>query len=101
MNRSLLAYLAVFLGFAALSAWALIEVGYMGVIQVLWAGPGETQVFVDLAIALSISLGFIWPDAKARGISPVPYLLVTLALGSFGPLAYLIRRELGAPGGAG
>lgn len=31
-------------------------------------------------------------DARARGVSAVPYVLLTLALGSAGPLVYLIRR---------
>jgi hypothetical protein len=31
-------------------------------------------------------------DARGRGVSPVPYLMITLFLGSLGPLVYLIRR---------
>ena len=38
----------------------------------------------------------MWNDAKARGISPIPYLVVSLFLGSVGPLAYLLRA-LGRP----
>jgi hypothetical protein len=31
-------------------------------------------------------------DARARNTSAVPYIILTLALGSVGPLLYLIRR---------
>ena len=31
-------------------------------------------------------------DARSRGISVVPYALITLAFGVAGPLLYLIRR---------
>jgi hypothetical protein len=31
-------------------------------------------------------------DAEQRKVSALPYLVITLALGSVGPLLYLIRR---------
>ena len=41
----------------------------------------------------AVSLSRIAPtDAQQRKISPLPYLLATLALGSAGPLLYLVRR---------
>jgi hypothetical protein len=33
-------------------------------------------------------------DARARGRSAWPFIALTLAAGSFGPLAYLLVREL-------
>ena len=35
-------------------------------------------------------------DAKQRGVNPWPFVLVTLVAGSFGPLSYLLLRELRA-----
>jgi hypothetical protein len=35
---------------------------------------------------------WMWQDARARGTSAIPYLVVTLFLGSIGPLLYLFRR---------
>ena len=31
-------------------------------------------------------------DARARGVSPLPYLVMTVFTGSIGPLLYLLRR---------
>jgi hypothetical protein len=35
----------------------------------------------------------MWNDARDRGVSPIPYVLLTLTAGSVGPLLYLIRRD--------
>jgi hypothetical protein len=48
-------------------------------------------------IALTMVLVWMWRDARARGVSPLPYVLITLALGSVGPLLYLIRTASSAP----
>ena len=34
----------------------------------------------------------MWQDAKKRGVSVIPHILLTLTLGSVGPLLYLIQR---------
>jgi hypothetical protein len=47
-------------------------------------------------IGLSLLLGFIWYDARERGLPFLRYAVATVLLGSFGPLAYLIHRELAA-----
>lgn len=47
---------------------------------------------VDLSIALGIILVWMWQDAKHRGVSILPHILLTLTLGSVGPLVYLIQR---------
>ncbi len=53
---------------------------------------------IDLFTALSMAMGWIYFDAKQRGVSPWPYLLLTLGTGSVGTLLYLLVRERpGAP----
>jgi hypothetical protein len=83
----------VLVGFTALTALAVYEYGYIGFFEVeLSSLPGVT-VFVDLVIALSLVLAWMWRDARERGMSVLPYVALTLTLGSVGPLLYLIRRE--------
>jgi len=47
----------------------------------------------DLVIALSVFLVWMWRDARAIGRNPWPWLVMTLAIGSFGPLLYLLTRK--------
>jgi hypothetical protein len=48
---------------------------------------------MDLVIALSLVTVWMWGDARRRGRSAIPYVLMTLALGSAGPLLDLLTRE--------
>lgn len=82
--------------FAALSAVAMNEVGYVGIFMSPLQGLASMQIFVDLVIALTLVLVWMWRDAKATGRSIWPWMLVTLALGSFGPLLYLLTRRIGS-----
>jgi hypothetical protein len=48
---------------------------------------------VDLVIMLSLFAVWMWSDARERGASAVPYLIVTALFGGAGPLLYLLVRE--------
>lgn len=50
------------------------------------------QIFLDLVIALSLFCTWMWRDARRLGRSPWFWTLFTLAVGSFGPLLYLLSR---------
>ncbi|MDP5052648.1 MAG: hypothetical protein NWP69_02550 [Congregibacter sp.] len=91
MNRRNLA-LIVLVPFAGLTAWALFNGGIAGILS-FHQSPGGWQVFIDLVIALVLLLTFLVPDAKAQGRSPWPWVVLTLALGSFGPLIYLATAK--------
>ncbi len=83
--------LAVF-GFE--TAWAVAHFGFIGVFENLIQAEFPTHlVFFDLTIALTMVMVWMWNDARERGATVWPYLLLTLATGSVGPLLYLIRRE--------
>jgi hypothetical protein len=93
--------LADFLG---LSAYAVYQHGYLGFFEAMAANAATTAALADLTIALGMVVVWMWQDARDRGVSPLPYVVLTATLGSVGPLLYLIRREarerarpLGAP----
>ena len=100
MNGRQIALSLALVAFVGLEAWAVREHGYVGVFTAVLANSATTVAFVDLCIALGLVALWMGLDARERGISVVPYLLITLALGSVGPLLYLIRRERTAPGRA-
>ena len=82
----------VLFDFLALTVWAVYQVGYIGFFAMMMTNAATITVFVDLVIALTLILGWMWRDANERGVSFLPYMLLTLALGSVGPLLYLIRH---------
>ncbi len=97
MNAKQLGLSVVLIGFAALNAYVVYEYGYVGFFQLVLANAATVAALVDLTIALSLVTLWMWQDARERGIGVVPYVILTLTLGSIGPLCYLIRRESTAP----
>lgn len=94
MSTRLVALFVVLGLFGALTLAALFEVGYIGVFAGQLQNWGTRQVLADLVLMGLLSCGWMVPDAKARGINPWPFVLLTLGGGSFGPLFYLVLREL-------
>jgi len=81
--------------FAALNAYVVYHYGYVGFFAQVLANAATTAALVDLVIALGLVSIWMWQDARDRGWSVLPYLVLTLVFGSVGPLVYLIRREAG------
>jgi len=81
----------VLFDFSLLNAYVLYQYGYAGFVEAALANAATMLVLVDLTIALSLVVTWMWSDAKSRGISALPYVAVTLVLGSIGPLLYLLR----------
>jgi len=97
MKQLKLLAIVLLVPFTALTAYAIQDVGLIGVFEHQLANGGGMQVFADLAIALVFVLCWLIPDAKKRGRTPWPYVLLTLAAGSFGPLLYFaLHKEAGA-----
>ncbi len=92
MNTKQLGLSVVLFDFLALTAYAVYQYGYLGFFELVTANVATAAAFADLLIALSLITVWMVRDARARGVSPLPYVLLTLALGSAGPLAYLIHR---------
>ena len=91
MQRSLLTI--TLLLFGALSATAVWQHGYWGIIAPHFQSFGGGQVLTDLVISLTLVMVWMWRDAKATGRNVWPWIVTTLALGSFGPLLYLLTRQ--------
>jgi Terpene cyclase DEP1 len=90
MHRTLISL--TLLAFGTLTAAALWQHGYWGIFEPLFKTFGGAQVLVDLVIALTLFMVWMWQDAKASGRNPWPWIVLTLATGSFGPLFYLLTR---------
>jgi apolipoprotein N-acyltransferase len=72
--------------------------GLIGFHQQLAASPAAWQTLVDIAIALGLVLVWMHQDVRRGGRAFWPWVPVTLLLGSFRPLLYLLRRPA-APSG--
>ena len=94
MRMRFFALAGVVVLFGALSVIALLDVGYFGIIAPHFKTWGAGQVFADLVIMCL--LGCIWmvADARKRGTNAWPFVVLTLVAGSFGPLCYLMLREI-------
>ena len=82
--------------FSAFTFWVLAQTGLVGFYEQLLGSPAGMQVFADIAIALVLVLAWMWRDARANGRRFWPYAVLTLALGSIGPLLYLLLMPAGA-----
>jgi hypothetical protein len=92
MNWKQLALGVVLADFSALTAYAVYQHGVVGMFELVFANAVTITLFADLVIALGMVLAWMWQDARDRGVSPLPYTLLTLAFGSVGTLLYLMRR---------
>ena len=99
MSSRLITLVVVIVGFGALSALALMDVGYFGILQPHFRSWGGAQVFTDLVILAVLSCVWMVKDAHERGLSAWPFITITLVAGSFGPLLYLVVRELRSTAG--
>ncbi|MEM1264250.1 MAG: hypothetical protein AAGH76_17760 [Pseudomonadota bacterium] len=88
---------ALLIPFAVLTAYALYAVGYIGIFDYHRHSPAGWQVFADLVVALILVLNGLVPDAKRRGRSPGLWIVLTLLLGSIGPLLYIVTMKRSEP----
>jgi uncharacterized protein DUF2834 len=105
MNGKQIGLSLVLADFAALTAYAVYQHGYVGFFAIMMANSATWTALADLTISLSLVLAWMWQDARERNVSFLPYAVATLLLGSIGPLAYLIVRAgepstVAAPGRA-
>ena len=89
--------IAIFVLFDVYTCYAMYEVGYFGIWAAGFTNAGSLQLLLDLVIACGLISSWIVMDARANGRNPWPYLVITLAAGSFGPLLYLLFAGKRAP----
>jgi uncharacterized membrane protein len=94
--------LAILAPFAVFSFYVMAQVGYWGIIQSHFHLAGY-QVMLDLIIACTLAMIWMWQDAKATGRNAWPFILITVVAGSIGPLLYWAlspanRKRLAAMG---
>ena len=94
MQMRFLVLAVVVVLFGVLSAIALLDVGYVGIIAPHFKSWGAGQVFADLVIMCLLGCFWMLRDARTRGTSAWPFVILTLVAGSFGPLFYLLLREV-------
>lgn len=94
MSGRFIALVIVMVLFGVLTALALMDVGYFGILRPHFESWGGAQVFTDLVIVCFLSCVWMGADSRQSGINPWPFIAITLVAGSFGPLLYLAAREL-------
>ena len=92
MNGKQIALSLVLVDFLAATAWALYSLGPVEAFATVMHNPATMLITFDLLIALTIATVWMVVDAKKRGANPWPFVALTFATGSAGPLAYLITR---------
>ncbi len=83
--------------FSFLTLYTVLEVGYWGIFEYHIHSPAGWQVFTDLVIALVLVLCWMIPDARQSGRNPWLWVLLTLTMGSIGPLLYLVFSPASVP----
>lgn len=94
MTRNALALILVIAAFGALSGFAIYEHGYLGIFAYHLPSSAGWQVGADLVIACTLAIFWMIGDARRNGRNVWPFVALTLTLGSFGPLFYLLIGEL-------
>jgi hypothetical protein len=92
MNRKQLVLSAALIVLLAMDAYSVYLYGYVGFFRMMFANFASFNALVDLLVALVLIMVWIGEDARERNVSALPYIVLTIASGSVGPLLYLIRR---------
>lgn len=83
----------ILLAFGAYSLYVMWDVGYLGIWRAGFADAASLQILLDLVITCLLISSWMIADARSRDLNAWPFVGVTLAAGSFGPLLYLLYRE--------
>jgi hypothetical protein len=93
MNLKRFVPAVLLVGFSALTAEVVIRDGYTEWLRIAFENRSAGLLLVDLTIALSLVMGWMIKDARARKVTVWPFTILTVLLGSVGPLMYLVLRS--------
>ncbi|QIW10168.1 DUF2834 domain-containing protein [Francisella sp. LA112445] len=80
----------ILIPFSILTLLAVWQNGITGIFKHEFANLGGIQVLVDLIISCVFLLVWMYHDARRNNRKFLPWLILTLIAGSFGPLLYLL-----------
>jgi cytochrome bd-type quinol oxidase subunit 2 len=89
-NRIKAIVLVVLVLFSMLTGAAILQDGLINIFKNQLLTYGGIQVLIDLVIACVLILIWMRSDAKKNNRAFWPWAILTLAIGSFGPLLYLL-----------
>jgi hypothetical protein len=79
--------------FSILSFFPIAEFGVLGIFNQALQNSATIQIFIDLVISLLLFSLWLKQDAKANNRNFIFWFIFTFALGSFGPLFYLLTAK--------
>jgi len=88
-----LTVLLILFAFGAYSAYVMWHHGYLGIWQAGFGSLATLQILLDLVITCLLITIWMIGDARAKGLNAWPFVAITIAAGSFGPLLYLVYRD--------
>ena len=94
MSPRRISVIAVVLAFGALTAEVLMETGYPGIFTFHMQSFAAMRVLTDFVIVCVLAMFCMLHDAKMRGVNSWTLVVLTLAVGSFRQLFYLVAREV-------
>ncbi|MCQ4090524.1 MULTISPECIES: DUF2834 domain-containing protein [Exiguobacterium] len=85
--------LVITIAFAVLTAFSIIDFGVLGIFTEATQNTATLQIFVDLILCALFIIVWLRHDTRRTGRSFPLWAIITLAIGAFGPLLYLLTRK--------
>jgi hypothetical protein len=82
----------VIVAFGVFTAIAVVNHGLVGFIEETVENTATLQVLIDLSIVATLALIWMYRDSRTSSTPFIPYAVLTIVAGSFGPLSYLLHR---------
>lgn len=85
--------LIITIAFAVLTAFSIIDFGVLGIFAEATQNTATLQIFVDLILCALFIIVWLRHDTRRTGRSFPLWAIITLSIGAFGPLLYLLTRK--------